>query len=674
MRSTGPGGAVTSGELVAGVAALAAELAGRPAPDSGAACYEQVELLGQAVDLIESAIAARVAVAARSGVVAEWGHTSAVAWLRTSLGMRQVRAEERAVLAEQLPRLPRVAERLAAGELSAGYAVVIAAGVRRLGAADCGKAEALLLGFVDEGHSVGQVARFAEKIKDLVADRDGTAAEPEDGRRGERQWLGLHRSGAGAFVKGRFGGELLALIKARLEPLARPCGAGDTRDHAERLADALQAVLSGGDSRWDPIVVIELTQLAGFRPADEPAGSKSATEQPAGSKPTAEQPAGSKPTVGQPPAEPMTGQPAAGQPVVGQPGESAGPIGGQPAGRQTSAPDMMTRARPDRTGTTCPTPGGVGGPPQPVGDTAREPHDNQRGDQHHQANHDHQGDLANEHHQGEQNHQGDQHRDQGDQHRDQGDQHRDQGDQHRDQGDQHRDQGDLAWSIAPGDAATGGPAAATTPDAGAGPDAGPDAGPIVGPDASSIVGPDAGPDAAADVASDVSPVAGPDVGSDAGWASGDRSPGWPLAGARFTARLADGTPIPTERARQILLNAGFSALVLGTDGLPLYLGRRVRCATPAQHRVLQVRYSTCVVDGCEIPASACQADHVDGWEHGQPTDIDRLVPCCAFHNRYKWRHPDRVTVHQEADGRYRYRIERPTSRRHTHRRASDRGP
>jgi hypothetical protein len=114
-----------------------------------------------------------------------------------------------------------------------------------------------------------------------------------------------------------------------------------------------------------------------------------------------------------------------------------------------------------------------------------------------------------------------------------------------------------------------------------------------------------------------------------------------------------------QRAREILLNAGFSTLVLGTDGQPLYLGRRVRCASPAQRRVLQVRYPTCVVKGCEIPAAVCQIDHVDGWENGQPSDIDRLVMCCAWHNKYKWRHPGRVIITQLRDGRYQYRVRQP---------------
>jgi hypothetical protein len=149
---------------------------------------------------------------------------------------------------------------------------------------------------------------------------------------------------------------------------------------------------------------------------------------------------------------------------------------------------------------------------------------------------------------------------------------------------------------------------------------------------------------------------------------------WPFDGTRFTARLADGTPIPTARARQILLNAGFSALVLGADGLPLYLGRRVRCASPAQRRVVQARYATCVVEGCEIPATSCQIDHVDGFANGQATDIDLLVPCCTFHNRYKWRHPDRVIIHQDPDGRYRYSIARPSGHSSTGGRSSDRGP
>jgi Domain of unknown function (DUF222) len=500
MRSI-EGDGVASAELVAQLAALAAELAARPAPDSGAVCYEQTETLGRAIDLIESAIAARVGGATRSGQVAEWGHASPTAWLRHTLDMRHARAEERATLAAQLPRLPRVAKRLSVGELSAGYAIAIATGVRRLDETDCERAEDLLLRFVDDGHSVTQITRFADKIKDLIAERDGTAAEPDDGRHGERQWWTLHRSGSGTFVKGRFGAELTALIKAKLGPLAAPSGADDARDHAERLADALHTFLSEGDSRWDPILLVELKQPAWIPASEqEAAGSRSPRMSAPSRSMTADDP---------------------------------------PARRAARVPDRMAR--------------------QAAADSL-DRHESSSG-------------------------------------------------------------------------------ATTT-------------------------------SAHDRVASEQTPAGA------VRWTPQPPAPSWPFDGTPYAARLTDGTPIPMRRARSILLNAGFSTLILGTDGHPLYLGRRVRCATPAQRRALQARYLTCVVDGCEIPATAWQVDHVDGWENGQPTDIDRLVICCAWHNKYKWRHPDRITITQHDDGRYHYKIVRPPPRRYVGAPGSsfDRGP
>ena len=540
MGSIGVGGGdATSAELVAGVATLAAELATQPAPESGAACYEQVEVLGRAIDLIESAIAARVAVATGTGQVAEWGHTSPAAWLRTTLGMRGVRAQERAVLAAQLPRLPQVAKRLAAGDLSAGYAAAIAASVRRLDATDCGKAEDLLLGLIDDGHSVGQITRFADKIKDLIAERDGTATEPEDGRRAERQWWAIQRSGTGAFTKGRFGPELLALIEAKLKPLVKPCGPQDTRDHAERLADALQIFLSGGDSRWDPILIIELNQPL-WRPRTAPSR-----------------------TPASPGQDHRDVTPAAGR-DRGENGFPGSDVVDRPLRDDLSLrDDQPLRDDLGAAGHAVPDPIA---PSSPMAERSRV------------------GSAPYRH----------------------------------DSSGQHR-------FIAPPPATAQATSEMTSGESGAA--------------------------RAAD-----------DGAANSPWAFQPPAPGWPFDGTPFTARLADGTPISTQRARQVLLNAGFSTLVLGTDGQPLYLGRRVRCATPAQRRVLLTRYPTCAVHGCDIPATACQVDHVDGWENGQPSDIDRLVPCCAWHNRYKWQRPDRVTVSRRDDGRYRYDITRPDSR------------
>ncbi|MFC6931038.1 DUF222 domain-containing protein [Actinomadura yumaensis] len=136
-----------------------------------------------------------------------------------------------------------------------------------------------------------------------------------------------------------------------------------------------------------------------------------------------------------------------------------------------------------------------------------------------------------------------------------------------------------------------------------------------------------------------------------------------LNGGHTPARLGDGSPIPAPQARRIALAAGVSALILGRKNVPLYLGRRVRFATAAQRRVLQVLYPVCVVNGCEVPGHLCEVDHVDGWALANgATDIDRLVLCCAWHNRFKHAQPERISIRQTPDGLYTYRLLSPGHR------------
>ncbi len=133
-----------------------------------------------------------------------------------------------------------------------------------------------------------------------------------------------------------------------------------------------------------------------------------------------------------------------------------------------------------------------------------------------------------------------------------------------------------------------------------------------------------------------------------------------LTGGTTPARLTDGTPIPAVQARRIALNAGVSPLLLGTGNTPLYLGHRVRFATGAQRQVLETLYATCAVQGCEVPGTLCEVDHVHGWAlANSPTDIDQLALTCGWHNRYKHTHPHRLHITQAPDGRYTYRLHPP---------------
>ncbi|HXA59362.1 MAG TPA: DUF222 domain-containing protein [Streptosporangiaceae bacterium] len=442
MKS-GPGfGSVSTGELVETVAAGLAELAVREVTDSAEVCVGLAAMLGSALDVGEAALAALIRVVDEAGEASAQSYAGTRGFLKVALGMKVGRADERLTVAGQLPRVPLTAKLLASGGLSFGYASAICEAVVRLTDQDAVRAEEILLGMASEGLSVRQVARAGDRIKDIIDERDGTETAPdEDARRGDRSWLRLSKSlGGASFVKGRFSPELTALMVERLGRLAKPAGPDDVRDHAERLADALELVLSGGSSNWNATLVVQLE------------GQGTAT------------------------------------------GETAPDAAG-------SAP----RAEP-----------------------------------------------------------------------------------------------------AAGDACAG--------------------------------------------------------GAEIAHGSGRRLPVWPMEelgdGWRVSARLADGTPVSIRRARQIALNAGVSLLMLGPDGIPLYLGDKVRFVTVAQRRVLNALYDTCAFVDCDIPATLCDIDHVLDFSKYQLTDIDLLVPCCSFHNRLKFRKADQITTTRDARGRWQYKLQR----------------
>ncbi|WP_433227282.1 DUF222 domain-containing protein [Actinomadura formosensis] len=385
-------------ELVNAASAIAAELARRTPPESPAACMELAETLAAAGDMQEAALAGFVGVVDAGREVQRWGYPSTRSWLRSRLGMREARAKERLTLARQRHRLAEVSDRWATGDLSFGYAATIADAIARLDDTDCRAAEDILLGMVEQGFSAGKVATFGKRIRDVIAERDGTEAVPDaDTRRGyERSWIDSTRSlDGGRYIKGWLNAEDAAVWDGTLGPLAKPAGADDHRDLSERTAAALTSVLSGGHKATKVTVICDLETLTG------------------------------------------------------------------------------------------------------------------------------------------------------------------------------------------GDA---------------------------------------------------------------------------------PARLTDGTPIPAEQARRIALNAGVSPLLLGPGNVPLYLGYRVRFASGAQRQVLETLYPTCAVQGCEVPGTLCEVDHVDGWVLGCPTDIDRLALCCGWHNRFKHARPDRLHIAKDANGRYTYRVPAPRER------------
>ncbi|MER6816670.1 DUF222 domain-containing protein [Spirillospora sp. NPDC000708] len=277
----------STAELVDALSTIATELAKRDAPESAAACLELTETLAAATDLQESAMAGFIGRVDAAGEHARWGYPSPKAWLRSRLGMRDNRAKDRLALARQRHRLPQVAQRLAAGELSIGYATTIADSVARLDDIDCAQAETLLLEMADEGFSAGKVAAFGSRIRDVIAERDGTEDAPdEDTRRGyAKSWLTTTRSlDGGRYVKGWLNPEDAAIWDGTLAPLAKPAGLDDRRDLGERTAAALSGVLSGGHKATKVTVICDLDTLTGGNaPPGSSMGRRSLLSRPAAS-------------------------------------------------------------------------------------------------------------------------------------------------------------------------------------------------------------------------------------------------------------------------------------------------------------------------------------------------------------------------------------------------------
>lgn len=95
----------------------------------------------------------------------------------------------------------------------------------------------------------------------------------------------------------------------------------------------------------------------------------------------------------------------------------------------------------------------------------------------------------------------------------------------------------------------------------------------------------------------------------------------------------DGTTLPATAAAQQQCNSGIVAVIADAAGNPLNVGREQRLYTPKQRIALAIRDGGCRWNGCDRPASYCEAHHIDEWtaEHGR-TDIDRGILLCRFHH------------------------------------------
>ncbi|MBP2703201.1 DUF222 domain-containing protein [Microbispora sp. RL4-1S] len=174
--------------------------------------------------------------------------------------------------------------------------------------------------------------------------------------------------------------------------------------------------------------------------------------------------------------------------------------------------------------------------------------------------------------------------------------------------------------------------------------------------------PDAGAEGQVDPGAEDQPDAGADGRADArAWPETETQ----AAGARADAcrtcghapdRLAPGLLVatghllPVSDVHRLARTSRLTRMVMDAKGQVLDMGRSVRLATPAQRKALLAQYATCYCQGCPIPATMTEVDHVHGWIDDGVTNLDLLAPACTFHNRDKFTHPHRYTTHRSPNG------------------------
>ncbi|MFC5062820.1 HNH endonuclease signature motif containing protein [Actinomycetospora atypica] len=96
--------------------------------------------------------------------------------------------------------------------------------------------------------------------------------------------------------------------------------------------------------------------------------------------------------------------------------------------------------------------------------------------------------------------------------------------------------------------------------------------------------------------------------------------------------LGENTYIRPETARRLACDADLVPAVMGGEGQPLDLGRKVRIVPPHVRRALYLRDRHCAHPGCRRRARKTHAHHILHWVDGGETCPENCVLLCAYHH------------------------------------------
>ena len=90
--------------------------------------------------------------------------------------------------------------------------------------------------------------------------------------------------------------------------------------------------------------------------------------------------------------------------------------------------------------------------------------------------------------------------------------------------------------------------------------------------------------------------------------------------------------LPVETLRRWACIAEITPIIVGADGVSLYLGRDSRTANREQRRALRAMYRCCAIPGCSVGFDNCQIHHLRWFRNLGKTDICNLLPVCHKHH------------------------------------------
>jgi hypothetical protein len=94
-----------------------------------------------------------------------------------------------------------------------------------------------------------------------------------------------------------------------------------------------------------------------------------------------------------------------------------------------------------------------------------------------------------------------------------------------------------------------------------------------------------------------------------------------------------GTVVTLPTVQRLLCGGVQTAILIGSTGQPLDVGRSQRLFTPRQRVALAARDGGCRWPGCDRPPSWCEAHHIEEWERDRGrTDVDVGILLCRHHH------------------------------------------